>query len=187
MNRRSIKTRREITDAFLKLLSEKPIRSITVKEIADMADITRATFYSHFKDIYDLLDYTRTDAIDHIVTMLDRSMPFGDTSSFCLELFSYFEERSELFSLIMGENGDISFLVSAMRELRDRQIDNFKEGPKRKKPNCSKEMSYDYQFLYISGGVLHILTEWFTEEERRPAEEVAAITAELIESSISPG
>lgn len=183
MNRRSMRTKRDITAAFLELLNEKPIRSITVKELAEKADITRATFYSHYSDVYELLDRTRAEAIEHITSLLDKTLPSGDISSFTLELFSYFDERRELFGLIMGENGDISFLVSALRELRERQVERIKENPGIVGIQSYEEDVLDYQFIYLSGGLLHMLTEWFSRNDGVPTERVAQIAAQFIEST----
>ncbi len=50
-------TKRAIEMAFLKLISEKPLKKITISDITDMVGINRMTFYYHFEDIYALLDY----------------------------------------------------------------------------------------------------------------------------------
>ena len=44
--------------AFEQLLVEKGFEAISVQDVTDKAEITRATFYKHFVDKYDLLDYT---------------------------------------------------------------------------------------------------------------------------------
>ncbi len=51
------RTRQLLVQSFLDLLAEKPIQSITVQDITDRATINRATFYAHFDDKFDLLDY----------------------------------------------------------------------------------------------------------------------------------
>ena len=53
-NRRTQRTKRAIYTAFAELLSEKELHKITVQELVDRADIGRATFYTHYLDIYDL-------------------------------------------------------------------------------------------------------------------------------------
>lgn len=51
------KTERALTDALSTLLKEKPIEKITVSDLCGEAMIRRATFYSHFRDKYDFLDF----------------------------------------------------------------------------------------------------------------------------------
>ncbi|MCM1308504.1 MAG: TetR/AcrR family transcriptional regulator [Butyrivibrio sp.] len=49
-------TEKAIIETFVKILNEKPIDKITVKEIIDTCQINRSTFYYYFADIYDLID-----------------------------------------------------------------------------------------------------------------------------------
>lgn len=54
---RIVKTEAALCDAFITLLSRKPFESITVQELCDAARIRRATFYTHFADIYDFFAF----------------------------------------------------------------------------------------------------------------------------------
>ena len=36
--------------SLLKLLKEKPVNKITVKEVCELAQLNRATFYAHYSD-----------------------------------------------------------------------------------------------------------------------------------------
>ena len=47
---------RVILDVFTRLLEEKDLRKITVKEICENAHINRSTFYTHFEDVYGVLE-----------------------------------------------------------------------------------------------------------------------------------
>lgn len=49
-------TKQAIMDTFLRLLDQKPLDRITVREIITECQISRNTFYYHFGDIYALLD-----------------------------------------------------------------------------------------------------------------------------------
>ena len=44
-------TKKAIADSFLKLLREKPLDKITIKDIVEDCGINRNTFYYHFEDI----------------------------------------------------------------------------------------------------------------------------------------
>ena len=56
------RTRELIVRAFGELVKEKGHRGLTVQEIAERATVNRATFYDHFRDQYELLDYYISEA-----------------------------------------------------------------------------------------------------------------------------
>lgn len=47
-------TRRAIMESYLRLVGQKPLDKISVKDIVEDCEITRNTFYYHFQDMYDL-------------------------------------------------------------------------------------------------------------------------------------
>ena len=51
-------TKRAMSVALKNLLKEKKLNKITVQDIADECGINRQTFYYHFQDIYDLVEWT---------------------------------------------------------------------------------------------------------------------------------
>ena len=67
MDLRIERTRKCIKDAFIELRKTKPIEKITVKELAALASINKATFYSHYNDIYDLSEQMEDEAIQSIL------------------------------------------------------------------------------------------------------------------------
>ena len=52
------RTRGLILRSFESLLAEKGFETISVQDVTDKAEINRATFYAHFHDKYELLDYS---------------------------------------------------------------------------------------------------------------------------------
>ena len=56
------RTRGLIVRAFGELVAEKGHRGLTVQEIAERATVNRATFYDHFRDQHELLDYFISEA-----------------------------------------------------------------------------------------------------------------------------
>lgn len=56
IDRRTIYTVNVIKDSFLELIQDKPYSKISIKEICKVADISRSTFYLHFKSIDDVLN-----------------------------------------------------------------------------------------------------------------------------------
>lgn len=67
VDRRVLRTRKLLLEAFSDLMQELHFQQITVQKIADRAMINRATFYDHFDDKYALFDYTiKTRFQDHL-------------------------------------------------------------------------------------------------------------------------
>ncbi|TNJ63342.1 TetR family transcriptional regulator [Paenibacillus hemerocallicola] len=62
MNVRMTHTKKSLINAFFKLVSEKDFEKITVADITKGAHVNRATFYAHFSDKYDFLDYIIGDS-----------------------------------------------------------------------------------------------------------------------------
>ena len=54
-DRRVRKTKKQLRGALTSLLLEKDISRVTVRDVADLADVNRGTFYAHYSDVYDLL------------------------------------------------------------------------------------------------------------------------------------
>lgn len=64
---RTKKTLRSIKNAFLQLRAHKPVERISVKELADLAEISKATFYLHYHDIFDLSEQMQQEVIQDIL------------------------------------------------------------------------------------------------------------------------
>ena len=54
-------TKRALEASLKKLLNQKPLNKITINDITEDCGINRMTFYYHFKDIYDLVDWILTE------------------------------------------------------------------------------------------------------------------------------
>ncbi len=55
-DKRVIKTKKNIKDSFIRLLSEKPFDDISVTELCQAAGMSRITFYTHYSDKYELTE-----------------------------------------------------------------------------------------------------------------------------------
>ena len=50
-------TSKAIEESFIRLLNERPLDKITIKDIVDDCGISRNTFYYHFQDMVDLVEW----------------------------------------------------------------------------------------------------------------------------------
>lgn len=51
-------TKRALEKSLKNMMLKKPVNKITINDIAEDCGVNRATFYYHFKDIYDLIEWS---------------------------------------------------------------------------------------------------------------------------------
>ena len=54
-DRRVRRTKALLLQGLMQLMETKDVKDISVKELSDLADINRGTFYLHYSDVYDML------------------------------------------------------------------------------------------------------------------------------------
>ena len=80
-DRRVVRTRAAIEQAFIDLLETTEYAKITISAIAQAADINRKTFYLHYSSIDDLLDQTVENLANRVVDSISRSFDWEDTQA----------------------------------------------------------------------------------------------------------
>ena len=112
-DRRVRKTKRVLRQALAEILKTKSLKDVTVRELTDLADLHRGTFYIHYKDIYDLYEQIEIETLNEVRAILDNTVM--EPYQLIYALLKYMEENAALFQMLLGENGDTSF----MRQLTD--------------------------------------------------------------------
>lgn len=109
MDLRERKTKRSIKNAFLQLRAQKPLERITVKELAELAEISKATFYLHYKDIYDLSSQLQNEVIQTILDDVTQpDVPLLDTVRLTRALFeSFWTHQSLIGTLFSGSQATV--------------------------------------------------------------------------------
>ena len=105
LDRRVVKTKRAIRNAFAELLSTKDINEITVKDIADLADINRKTFYCYYAGVFQVVDEIENEIVQ---TFMD-AIRDVDLNRALHEPYEIFKRLTAIF------NSDIDFYGSLMR------------------------------------------------------------------------
>ncbi|WP_050638156.1 TetR/AcrR family transcriptional regulator [Candidatus Stoquefichus sp. SB1] len=70
--RNAIKSKVSIKNAFIQLLKVKPASKITVTDIIQIANISRGTFYAHYKDTLDLWESFQRDFLDQLIHFTEK-------------------------------------------------------------------------------------------------------------------
>lgn len=97
--------REAVKAAFLRLLEERPLREITVKDIVQSCGVNRNTFYYHFRDIPALLEELITDQANRIIAAQGPALSLAD----CLETAARFalERRQAVLHINQSAHRDL--------------------------------------------------------------------------------
>lgn len=172
MDLRIQKTLREIRKAFLSLASEKPLESITVKELCDRALINKATFYSH----YDNLDALIEQLEDEFVTKLTGDIEyadlfFSDPERFIATLLHQFWAMPE--GVILFSSPRYLQLISMLLEALRRSI-------YKARPEIKSVPGIDMALTYTVMGFTGVITMHNKESIELRAREAGRATAAVL-------
>ena len=103
MDIREKKTLRSITNAFLEIRTKKALERITVKELCEKAEISKATFYLHYRDIYDLSDQLQQEVVHKIISCVsDPSDMVNDPCRSSYEMISGFYANRSMVNILFS-------------------------------------------------------------------------------------
>mgnify|MGYP001233706116 CR=1 FL=1 len=103
----SLTTKRALANSLKKLLSKRSFDKITVKDIVEDCGVNRQTFYYHFHDIYDLIEWIFQDAAEDLIR---NGLDYEDWSAGLEILLQYLQENR---ALILNAYNSISHEVVA--------------------------------------------------------------------------
>lgn len=86
-------TKRAMAESLRKLLSARTLDRITVRDIVEDCGVNRQTFYYHFHDIFDLMEWSIEDKASHFFT---EGMSENEWGSTLREMFAYLQENAAL-------------------------------------------------------------------------------------------
>lgn len=171
-------TKMVIVQNFTKLLREKPINKITVKEICDLAELNRATFYKHYLDVYDLLDKIEFQFLEELRTVL-RSRENTAAKDILTFIMVNFKAEEETYKAICSANGDPTFPAKIFEACHDI---SFSDSVLKSKKISRIQKEWAYRF--IANGCNGILVKWIADGMREPISEVADFTEQLIKNTL---
>jgi AcrR family transcriptional regulator len=177
-NRKTRYTRQAIRDSLIELMGTRPITDITIKEICALADVSRPTFYAHYRDQYELLK-----TIEDEVSVYFEKFVFETEKNTKREIqrqiedvLQYIENNSNSIQVLLSENGDIGF--------QKRFFYRFTEYVQRKaKKYIKKEEAPGINELYsvfTVQGLITLVQYWLKNNMNPSKKELAAMIIKVI-------
>ena len=164
-NRRTVLTKRIFKETLMDLMKEKPISKITIKEICDLADMSRSTFYLHYQDQYDLLEDIEKEVLENTfknLHKLNSELTAIESITFFLQ---YVRKNKTVFSILLCQSETHSFQEGIMQSVQS-YIQTIL-------PEISDKLEENYMYSFIMHGCLHVIIDWIYHDFNIPEEKLA--------------
>lgn len=173
-------TKEELTDTFKHFLGKMPMEKITIKDICEETGVIRPTFYNHFRDKYELLEYIiRTELLDPVKPLLVNDMI---TEALTL-LFTNIKNDRSFYDNAVRIEGQNSFESIARQEVTKLLIEVIDKR--------SKGTHYRYKILsreaiamYYAQAMCYVAITWIKQNYIVSPKELAEIYDYLTKSNM---
>ena len=180
-DKRSVRTRKLIKLALLKLVRNKDIDHISITELTALAGINRNSFYTHYTSICNVLDDINMDIVELIDSIIKkytyaefRAEPYPLLRDFSTAITEnkYFTE----YLLFSRSSGDLT------AKLKEMLCDRFYQIYLRERPSTSPFAKYMLAFLV--GGVFDVYYVWFRNDKDLPLDDITKKTADFLKRGL---
>ncbi len=183
VDRRVRKTKQLLKQGLITLLMEKSIHKITIKELVELVDINRGTFYLHCKDLNDLLHQIEDEMMCELTSILEinnvdelRTQIYP----FVLQLLKYIEDNADLCLLLLTKTDDRAFFNKLKKTIEKDCFDTFSQ-----LYSHSNSFSYETFSAFAVSGAIGAIQLWLETGHKESVETVAEILTNILEHGIS--
>jgi len=163
-----------IKNSFIKLLKKQPVNKITVKDVCELAEINRATFYKHYTDCFDLLKQIEDEMISELRQLVQESQ-YIDNADMFKKIFSRIKEAGDLYITITSERGDSTFpnrILNLCYEQANPSIES-------QFPNMTKTKQ-EWIYYFSASGCSGVLNHWINTGMKEDASELSKFISDLL-------
>lgn len=170
-----------LAESFKELALKQPIEKITIKEITDKAGVIRPTFYNHFQDKYDLLEWIIDKELLEPVEPLIQN---GMINEALVLLFGSIERDKEFYtraSRLEGQNSFGSIAQSCVERVLLQVIKGQAEGRKSRYVWLTPERIAEY----YAQSMCYVVITWIRSGMTISSRELAEIYNYMIKRSMT--
>jgi len=169
-----------LADSFKKLACISPIEKITIKEITDGAGVIRPTFYNHFQDKYELLEWVINRDLIEPVKPFIRS---GMTTQAMTFIFINIEKEKQFSLKVSRLEGQNSFHSIAQRCIQALFEAVCAEHSERRQPKY-EWLTPERLAQYYGQSMVFILFQWLQSGMTISAQDLAELYEYMISHSL---
>jgi AcrR family transcriptional regulator len=169
-------TRNALKAAFLKLLKQKPVNKITVKEVCELAELNRATFYSHYSDCFALLESIEQELLETFHKSLEL-LDSSDVTALIDAIYTMVEQHEEACRVLIFQGASPSLLQRMVDLARNESIKYWKQVLHR-----ATDAEIGMLYTYLSNGLMNVVVKGYDQYSRK---EVVSFVNRIVKSSMA--
>lgn len=181
-DRRARRSRRLLKESLLSLMGQKAFSEISVRDVAEGADMNRGTFYLHYSGTAELLQSVEEELLEELQALVDAHMQetvAGGTVRPVMEPVLDFAVAHRDTLAVLFAGSETAGFIQALQELMRRNgaalVENWFHPADRGQT--------DYFLSFLTWGFIGLLKEWFAQDMALPREELIAAAQRLADGS----
>lgn len=175
-SRKRQKTKRIFEAAVAGLLEDQSFDQITTVQLVEAAGLSRSSFYTHYKDKYDMVEQYQ-DRLFHQLEEIFDQQAYQKREAF-VEVLTYFDQEPFLAALL-SENGTKevqSFLRHKLQlliatDLQDHYLDQE-----------TSPIKAEYRSVYLAHALFGVCQSWIARGKKESPQEMADFLTEMLGS-----
>lgn len=161
----------KLAESFKALACQQPVEKITIKQITDMAGVIRPTFYNHFEDKYNLLEWILiTDIVNPAMPLLSAGM----IKEALVLIFHNMQKDKDFYIHISKLEGQNSFRSMVEQGIALVLCSMIVDRMGTKKP-INRWLTPEHISEYYTQSIIYILMSWIQSGMKIPPEELAQV------------
>ena len=155
-NSSSIKTRNKIKLAFATLLNEKQeLNKVTVTDIVKEADITRASFYTHFDNVYDIAKELQNETLDILFNNITETPNLDTINNYFDEIINYLKNNEDIYQKILSCDDPLIYIEKLSLQITEAIMEALKD-----RDDLVKD-DLDIDITFFINGCMAIIIKYF--------------------------
>lgn len=169
-----------LADSLKELAITKPIEKITIKEITDKAGVIRPTFYNHFQDKYELLEWiTINDLFAPVEPFLSNGM-LKEAVTYILTTIEKEKEFYKKAADLEGQNSFNEIFNNCVAKAVTKYLDLDALAKKADYPWLKKELVAEF----LAHAISWVTIQWIKRGMNAPVEELTDVYVKIFRSPI---
>ena len=179
-NRNALRSKRLLVEAYEELMQIMPAEKITVTAVVDRAGLNRSTFYAHFTDVEDILEYIGSNIahkLSEIMNELDCRRTLYDPLPMLMRVSEFIEERKSFYTKVVRLNPSGRLIYNLKEILIDylaKDINTVR--------SFAAEGEFYINLRFIAGGYFSLCCDWLRGTINMPLKDISAAIAKTIQS-----